>query len=66
MRLHTRATPTGATPYTPRSPGQITAFFWGLEPEEPGIVSLSQWPRDPIDMGSPAAVDAYGGVARKP
>ena len=58
----------GAVPYRLRSPAQLTSFFDGLELVEPGVVSVSQWRPDPADAvgGPPAAVDAFGGVGRKP
>jgi hypothetical protein len=33
---------------------------------EPGVVSLPQWRPDRTDIGSPAEVDAFGAVGRKP
>jgi hypothetical protein len=58
----------GAVPYRLRSPAQLTGFFDGLELVEPGVVSVSRWRPDPADAvgGLPAAVDAFGGVGRKP
>jgi S-adenosyl methyltransferase len=58
----------GAVPYQLRSPAQIAGFFEGLELVEPGVVSVSQWRPDPAGAGGdpPAAVDAFGGVGRKP
>jgi S-adenosyl methyltransferase len=58
----------GAVPYRLRSPAQLTGFFDGLELVEPGVVSVSRWRPDPADDigGLPAAVDAFGGVGRKP
>jgi S-adenosyl methyltransferase len=58
----------GAIPYRLRSPGQIAGFFDRLELVEPGVVSCPLWRPDPPDAGdgSPAEVDAFGGVGRKP
>jgi S-adenosyl methyltransferase len=58
----------GAVPYRLRSPEQIAGFFDGLELVEPGVVSVSRWRPDPAEAagGAPAAVDAFGGVGRKP
>jgi hypothetical protein len=56
----------GATPYTPRSPEQITQFFDGLELLEPGVMSVSRWRAEPNPWGEPAEVACVGGVARKP
>jgi len=57
---------TGAVPYRLRSPAQIARFFEGLEPLEPGVVSLPLWRPDPSPQGPPAEAHAYGGIARKP
>jgi hypothetical protein len=54
----------GAIPYHLRSPERIAGFFAGLELVEPGVVSCPRWRPDP--GGAPAAVDAFGGVGRKP
>ncbi|MGS2616841.1 SAM-dependent methyltransferase [Micromonospora sp. LZ34] len=56
---------TGATPYTLRSPDQIAGFFEGLELVEPGVVPCPQW-RPDADVDTPADIDAFGGVGRKP
>ncbi|MFF8032244.1 MULTISPECIES: SAM-dependent methyltransferase [unclassified Streptomyces] len=50
-------------PITARGAADIAAFFEGLEPVEPGLVSCSQW-RAASD--SAAAVPQYGAVAVKP
>jgi hypothetical protein len=63
-----------------RSLAEIERFFTGLEPVEPGVVSVQRWRPDPSDAarwsqpsgtgssGQPSdvAVSVYGGVARKP
>ena len=56
----------GAAPITARTPEQITRFFDGLELLEPGIVTCSQWRRDPEEPGVSVQVSEYGGVGRKP
>jgi O-methyltransferase involved in polyketide biosynthesis len=55
----------GAIPYELRTPDEIASFFDGLELVEPGVVSCPLWRPDP-DAGTPAPVDAFGGLARKP
>lgn len=55
---------TGAIPYVLRSPEQIGAFYEGLEPVEPGVVSCPLWRPEPGT--SPEPTDVHGGVARKP
>ncbi len=58
----------GAVPYRLRSPDQIAGFFDGLELVAPGVVSIALWRPDPASGSGdlPAAVDAFGGVGRKP
>ncbi|MHC0431777.1 SAM-dependent methyltransferase [Streptomyces sp. O3] len=53
----------GAVPYYVRDVEEIAGLFDGLELVEPGVVPVTQW-RPAAD--GPAAVDAYGGVGRKP
>jgi len=48
-----------------RSPEEIGRFLQGLELLEPGIVSVSRWRADPIDLGVIHEVDEFCGVARK-
>ena len=57
---------TGAVPYVQRSPQEIASFFDGLELVEPGVVSCPLWRPEASEDGPPAAVDAFGGVGRKP
>jgi hypothetical protein len=55
----------GAVPYYVRPVDEIAAFFDGLDVLEPGIVPITRWrPGDDGDVTD--AVDAYGGVGRKP
>jgi trans-aconitate methyltransferase len=58
----------GAVPYRLRSPEEIAAFFQGLELVEPGVVSTSRWRPDAAELasGSPAEMDQFAGVGRKP
>jgi O-methyltransferase involved in polyketide biosynthesis len=64
IRLYVEA---GAKPYHPRTPQFIEGFFEGLELEEPGVVSTSQWRPDFAGaIGESKPVDAFCGVARKP
>jgi hypothetical protein len=56
---------TGAVPYNLRTPGEIASFFDGLDLVEPGVVSVPLWRPDP-GTDVPTAVDAFGGVGRKP
>ncbi|GAA2110798.1 SAM-dependent methyltransferase [Actinomadura alba] len=57
---------TGAVPYVLRSPAEVSQCFEGLEMLEPGLVPLSLWRPDQVDIGDVKPVDGYGAVARKP
>jgi hypothetical protein len=54
----------GAIPYTPRSPEQISRYFDGLEILPPGVVTVSRW-RPSWQSGTPE-VACVGGVGHKP
>jgi S-adenosyl methyltransferase len=52
-----------ASPFTPRTRAEISAYFDGLDLVEPGLVPIPQWRA----LSSRARlVPAYAGVARKP
>ncbi|RKN03147.1 SAM-dependent methyltransferase [Streptomyces radicis] len=55
----------GVTPYTPRTPEQITRFFDGLDLLEPGVVTCSRWRPGVLPFGLPDPVACHGGLARK-
>ncbi|WP_406462966.1 SAM-dependent methyltransferase [Streptomyces sp. NBC_01622] len=55
-----------ASSYHLRSPARVAAFFEGLEAVEPGIVPISRWRPEPVDVGrDPSDVDTICGVGRK-
>ena len=54
---------TGAVPYRLRTPEQITQFFDGLEPVEPGIVPVQRWRPDESSAELPENINMWGGVA---
>ncbi|MFE2842609.1 SAM-dependent methyltransferase [Streptomyces scopuliridis] len=57
----------GAVPYYVRTVEEIAGFFEGLELVEPGIAQVTRWRPGPDGAnGTEPAVDAYGGVGRKP
>jgi hypothetical protein len=57
----------GHAVYVNRRPEEIAAYFDGLELLDPGVVPVSRWRPDHLwGGGQPPAVNAYGGVARKP
>jgi S-adenosyl methyltransferase len=55
-----------ANTYHLRSPEQITGFFDGLEPVEPGIVELTRWRPDVTPLPDRGEVPGMCGVGRKP
>jgi len=55
-----------ASTYHPRSPEQITGFFAGLEPVEPGIVALTRWRPELTPFAGHGEVPGMCGVGRKP
>ncbi|GAA2123243.1 SAM-dependent methyltransferase [Actinomadura napierensis] len=57
---------TGAVPYRLRPPGQITAYFDGLELVEPGVTACEKWRPEPNPFGDTPATSTLCGVARKP
>jgi hypothetical protein len=55
-----------ASSYYLRAPERVTAFFDGLDPVEPGIVPISRWKPEPVDVGrGPSDVDTICGIGRK-
>jgi S-adenosyl methyltransferase len=57
---------TGAVPYLLRSPEQVGLCFEGLEMVDPGLVPITQWRPDAVEVGKVEPIKAYGAVARKP
>ena len=57
---------TSDNPRVNRSPEQLTRFFDGLEPLEPGLVSVARWRSERGGSDEPWEVDCFGGVGRKP
>lgn len=57
---------TGAVPYMLRSPEQIRRCFDGLQLADPGVVPITQWRPDTVEVGTVKPIDAHGAVARKP
>jgi hypothetical protein len=53
-------------PYRLRTPREIAGFFDGLELIEPGVVSCPRWRPDHSPFESPAEVDVFCAVGRKP
>ncbi len=57
---------TGAVPYRLRSREQLLECFEGLEMIDPGLVRITEWHPDDIQVGAPRRLNAFGAVARKP
>ncbi|EGX56534.1 hypothetical protein SZN_27311 [Streptomyces zinciresistens K42] len=58
----------GGTPFFPRSLPEFSRFFDGLELLGPGVIPVSGWRPEPVDVAAQAEgiVPVYAGVARKP
>jgi hypothetical protein len=56
----------GSAPIKARSRDELTRFFDGLEILEPGVVSCSQWRRQPGEPGVDDIVSEFAAVGRKP
>ncbi|MHA6617321.1 SAM-dependent methyltransferase [Pseudonocardia sp. DLS-67] len=65
-RAGAKAQAEAGSPYHQRSVAQIERWFDGLELVEPGVVSITGWRPDDVEVGQIEPIDAYGGVARKP
>jgi O-methyltransferase involved in polyketide biosynthesis len=53
-----------SAPAVPRSLGDISRFFDGLELTSPGVTDINLWPAR--SLGPAAPLTLYGGTARKP
>jgi hypothetical protein len=53
------------SPYQLRTVEEIRSWFTGLELVDPGLVPITQWRPEVVEVGQIEAMDAYGGVARK-
>ncbi|MGH3901449.1 MAG: SAM-dependent methyltransferase, partial [Pseudonocardiaceae bacterium] len=62
----TKYAESGAVPYLLRSPEQVGQCFEGLEMVDPGLVSITQWRPDTVEVGKVESIEACGAVARKP
>ncbi|GHD35021.1 hypothetical protein GCM10007147_41120 [Nocardiopsis kunsanensis] len=52
-------------PYVPRSLEDFTRFFDGLDLVDPGVVSVSKWRPEPVEVGRCRDLPQYCGLARK-
>jgi S-adenosyl methyltransferase len=54
------------SPYQLRTVEEVRGWFAGTELVEPGLVPLTQWRPDDLEVGRAEQIDAYAGVGRKP
>jgi S-adenosyl methyltransferase len=54
------------SPYELRTIEEVRGWFAGTELVEPGLVPVTDWRPDEVDVGQNEPLDAYGGVGRKP
>ncbi|MHA6626220.1 SAM-dependent methyltransferase [Pseudonocardia sichuanensis] len=54
------------SPYQLRTVDEVAGWFAGTELVEPGLVPLTQWRPDGVEVGRPEPIDAYCAVGRKP
>lgn len=57
---------TGAVPYNYRPLDEVHSLFDGLELLTPGLVPISLWRPDPMEIGTITPTAHYGAIARKP
>jgi hypothetical protein len=58
------SSPEGATDYV-QADARDAAFFAGLDPVEPGIVSCPEWRPDPDEAGGVRKMDEFCALGRK-
>jgi hypothetical protein len=54
------------SPYELRTVEEVRGWFAGTELVEPGLVPVTRWRPDDVEVGQNEPLDAYGGVGRKP
>jgi O-methyltransferase involved in polyketide biosynthesis len=54
------------SPYQLRSVDEIRTWFTGLQLVEPGLVPVTVWRPEAVEVGRNEPIDAYGAVACKP
>jgi O-methyltransferase involved in polyketide biosynthesis len=54
------------SPYELRTVEEVRGWFAGTELVEPGLVPVTDWRPDEVELGQHEPLDAYGGVGRKP
>ncbi len=55
----------GQNPRVNRTPQKLERFFHGLHLLEPGVVSVTRWRPDPVEVGEISEVDDFCGVGVK-
>jgi hypothetical protein len=56
---------TGQNPRVNRTPQKLERFFDGLQLLDPGVVSVTRWRPDSVDVGEIREVDDFAGVGVK-
>jgi S-adenosyl methyltransferase len=54
------------SPYELRTVEEVRGWFTGTELVEPGLVPVTRWRPNDVEVGRNDAIDAYGAVGRKP
>jgi hypothetical protein len=54
------------SPYALRTVDEIRGWFAGTELVEPGVVPVTRWRPEDVEVGQAEHIDAYCGVGRKP
>jgi S-adenosyl methyltransferase len=54
------------SPYELRTVEEVRGWFTGTELVDPGLVPVTDWRPDEVEVGWNEPLDAYGGVGRKP
>lgn len=54
-----------AQPYHMRSVADFPRFFEGLEPVDPGLVPVTRWRPEPVEVGEVRDIPQFCGLARK-
>jgi hypothetical protein len=54
------------SPNALRTVDEIRGWFAGTELVEPGVVPVTRWRPENVEVGQAEHIDAYSGVGRKP
>jgi S-adenosyl methyltransferase len=56
----------GAVPYNVRAVAEIAGYFEGMELVDPGVVPVSLWRPETVEVGATEPVSGHGAMGRKP